>query len=61
LGKRVFILTVTDEHHKTSPFKNATFDDFAKNIMPNVQWLDDFMKLRQYEKKLQSTSQTTQD
>jgi hypothetical protein len=61
LGKRVFILTVTDEHHNNSPFQNATFGDFAKNIMPNVQWLDDFMKLRQYEKKLQSTSQTTQD
>ncbi len=55
LGKRVFILTSTKDENanqsKSSTY--ASFDDFAKNILPDVQWLDDFLKLRRFEKQLQ--------
>lgn len=59
LGKRVFILTPTEDAFETGKtenegkFKYATFDDFAKSIMPDVQWLDDFLRLRRFEKQLQ--------
>lgn len=55
LGKRAFILTPTDEAFKAEEFKYATFDDFAKFVMPDVQWLDDFLRLRRFEKQLQSS------
>ena len=37
------------------PFKFATFDDFARSIMPDVQWLDDFLRLRRFEKQIQAS------
>jgi hypothetical protein len=55
LGKRAFILTPTAEVFAAEPFKYATFDDFAKSIMPDVQWLDDFLRLRRFEQQLQSS------
>jgi SIR2-like domain len=55
LGKRAFVLTATDEAFDVKPFDAASFDDFAKNVMPDVQWLDDFMRLRRFEKQVQST------
>lgn len=55
LGKRAFILTPTEEAFKAEEFKYATFDDFAKFVMPDVQWLDDFLRLRRFEKQLQSS------
>ncbi len=55
LGKRAFLLTATEEAFKSEPFEAANFDDFAKNIMPDVQWLDDFMRLRRFEKQVLST------
>jgi len=30
----------------------ATFADFAQNIMPDVKWLDDYKRLRNFEKQL---------
>lgn len=56
LGKRAFVLTVTDEAHANAPFVRATFDDFAQNIMPDVQWLDDFLRLRRFEKQINASS-----
>ena len=53
LGKRAFILTPTAEAHTETPYKYATFDDFAKSVMPDVQWLEDFLRLRRFEAQLQ--------
>lgn len=58
LGKRVFVLTPTEEAFKKEPFKYATFNDFSKFVMPDVQWLDDFLRLRRFEKQLQSSQET---
>lgn len=55
LGKRAFVLTASDEAHKSDPYKYATFDDFSKFVMPDVQWLEDFLKLRRFEKQLQQS------
>lgn len=55
LGKRAFVLTASDEAHASKPFEQGTFDDFATNIMPDVQWLDDFLRLRKFEKQLTSS------
>ncbi len=61
LGNRVFVLTATEAAHKDKPFNTATFKDFSKNILPDVQWLDDFLKLRTLEKKLQKTADENED
>jgi hypothetical protein len=53
LGKRAFILTPTVDVHTETPYKFATFDDFAKSVMPDVQWLEDFLRLRRFEAQLQ--------
>lgn len=55
LGKRAFVLTPTEAAYAGSPFKLATFDDFARTIMPDVQWLDDFLRLRRFEKQIQAS------
>ncbi|WP_156433579.1 hypothetical protein [Bradyrhizobium retamae] len=39
-----------------SKFKHATFDDFARSVMPDVQWLDDFLRLRRFEKQIASSA-----
>ena len=44
----------TDAAFETVRFKGATFDDFARNVMPDVQWLDDFLRLRRFEKQIAS-------
>lgn len=53
LGKRAFILTSTSAAHQSNALEYASFDDFAKNVLPDVQWLDDFLRLRRFEKQLQ--------
>lgn len=52
LGKRAFVLTATEAAFTAATFKNATFDDFSRSIMPDVQWLDDFLRLRRFEKQI---------
>ena len=42
LGNRVFVLTSIKKDCKGEPLDIASFNDFAKNILPDVQWLDDF-------------------
>jgi hypothetical protein len=52
LGKRAFVLTPTEAAFTTAKFKHAAFDDFARSVMPDVQWLDDFLRLRRFEKQI---------
>ena len=61
LGKRAFVLTPTKEAFTAEQFKYATFDDFARAIMPDVQWLDDFLRLRRFEKQIQTSSNRRDD
>jgi hypothetical protein len=56
LGKRAFVLTPTEAAFEETKFKYATFDDFAHSIMPDVQWLDDFLRLRRFEKQIAAES-----
>jgi len=55
LGKRAFVLTQTDASFEATKFMLASFDDFARSIMPDVQWLDDFLRLRRFEKQIQTS------
>ncbi len=52
LGKRAFVLCPTESAFAASKFHYATFDDFARMVMPDVQWLDDFLRLRRFEKQI---------
>jgi len=52
LGKRAFVFTPTDAAFEASNFKYATFDDFGRSVMPDVQWLEDFLRLRRFEKQI---------
>ncbi len=54
LGKRAFVLTPTEHAFTARPFDLGTFDDFARSIMPDVQWLDDFLRLRRFEKQIKA-------
>jgi hypothetical protein len=56
LGKRAFVLTQTEAAFGAEQFKHASFDDFARSIMPDVQWLDDFLRLRRFERQIQTSS-----
>lgn len=58
LGKRAFILTASESAFKAQKFKKATFDDFSRTVMPDVQWLDDFLRLRRFEKQIRASSDT---
>jgi hypothetical protein len=56
LGKRAFVLCPTETAFAAAKFKHATFDDFARSVMPDVQWLDDFLRLRRFEKQIASST-----
>jgi SIR2-like domain len=56
LGKRAFILSPTGEAFTTKKWEKASFDDFARAVMPDVRWLDDFLRLRRFEKQIKSSS-----
>ncbi|MGN7870020.1 SIR2 family protein [Paracoccus sp. 22332] len=60
LGKRAFVLCPTNTAFAAAKFKHATFDDFARTVMPDVQWLDDFLRLRRFEKQI-AASETKSD
>ena len=55
LGKRAFVLTPTSAAFSSKAYRIATFDEFARNIMPDVQWLEDFLRLRRFEKQIQAS------
>lgn len=59
LGKRAFVLCPTTDAFTAASFTYATFDDFAKSVMPDVQWLDDFPRLRRFEKQITSSATPT--
>ena len=61
LGKRAFVLTATNSFFNAKAYEFATFDDFARSIMPDVQWLDDFLRLRRFEKQIQSMKNSTDE
>jgi hypothetical protein len=61
LGKRAFLLTASQDSFAVAPFKVANFDDFATSIMPDVQWLEDFLKLRKFEKQVAQSAMPTGD
>ena len=56
LGRRAFLLSPTMERFTESPFQWATFNDFAHSIMPDVQWLNDFLRLRRFERQVAAAS-----
>lgn len=56
LGKRAFVLCPTEANFASEPFAHATFDDFAGTVMPDVQWLEDFLRLRRFEKQIASSA-----
>ena len=60
LGKRAFVLCPTTDAFSAGAFKHATFDDFARTVMPDVQWLDDFLRLRRFEKQIASSATPTE-
>lgn len=60
LGKRAFVLCPTDAAFSNAKFKHATFDDFAQSVMPDVQWLNDFLRLRRFEKQIASSVTPTE-
>ena len=54
IGKRAFVLTAANAVDNKPP-KFATFGDFSRSIMPDVQWLDDLLRLRRFEKQIQAS------
>lgn len=61
LGKRAFVLTPTEATFAAQNWSRATFDDFARVVMPDVQWLDDFLRLRRFEKQIQASRPAQSD
>ncbi len=55
LGKRAFVLSTTNDARKNANNGFATFDDFSHCIMPDVQWLNDFLRMRRFEKQIESS------
>ncbi|MGO8298859.1 SIR2 family protein [Rhizobium ruizarguesonis] len=60
LGKRAFVLCPTKPAFAAAKFHHATFDDFASTVMPDVQWLDDFLRLRRFEKQIAAGATTAE-
>lgn len=58
LGQRVFVLTERVDDGEECSYQVATFSDFAQNVMPDVQWLEDFWRLRKFEEQLRKTEDT---
>jgi hypothetical protein len=61
LGKRAFVLTPTEATFAASKWRTASFDDFSRSVMPDVQWLTDFLKLRRFEKQIQASGSSSPD
>lgn len=59
LGKRAFVLAPTKTAFDATNYKYASFDDFSRSVMPDVQWLDDFLRLRRFEKQMQASNKST--
>ena len=59
LGQRAFVLTERIKDGQDCTYKIATFKDFAQNVMPDVQWLEDFKQLRRFEEQIRKTDDTS--
>ncbi|WP_299792328.1 SIR2 family protein [uncultured Marivita sp.] len=55
LGQRAFVLTERLVEGQGCSYKTATFADFARNVMPDVKWLDDYKRLRMFEEQIKKT------
>lgn len=55
LGQRAFVLTERLSDGESCSYKVATFADFARNVMPDVKWLEDYKRLRIFEEQLRKT------
>ena len=59
LGQRAFVLTERLEEGENCTYQTATFADFAQNVMPDVQWLEDFKQLRRFEEQIRKAEDTS--
>lgn len=57
IGQRAFVLTERVSEGAGCSFQVATFADFAQNVMPDVKWLDDYKRLRNFEDQLRKTEE----
>lgn len=57
LGQRAFVLTERLDPGTDCSFEIATFADFAQNVLPDVKWLEDFKRLRQFEEQIRKTEE----
>lgn len=58
-GRRVFVLTGAPRENEKGTVLAPTFEDFAQNIMPNVRWLTDYIRIKKLEREiLQSGSES---
>lgn len=57
LGQRAFVLTERIDDEQNCTYQVATFADFAQNVMPDVQWLEDFKQLRKYEEQIRAADE----
>ena len=55
LGQRAFVLCEKVSKGDSCSYKLATFTDFAQNLMPDVKWLEDYKRLRQFEEQIRKT------
>lgn len=55
-GERAFLLSPQDQ---SGPVSACAFDDFAQNLLPQIQWLDDLIRLRKVEKTLHDSAGPT--
>lgn len=53
-GERVFLLSGRNPVGKLPEF--GTFDDFSTKVLPQVKWIDDFVKLRKVERDILTLS-----
>lgn len=58
MGARVYLLSPYTEPKEITSDSPATFDDFAKNVLPNVSWLNDWIKLKKMENILKRNLDT---
>lgn len=57
MGGRVYLLSPYSK--EISPDSPATFDDFARKVLPNVTWLNEWIKLRKMENILKRNLDTS--
>lgn len=58
MGARVYLLSPFSESGGITSDTPATFDDFARSVLPNVSWLNDWIKLRKMENILKRNQDT---